>query len=182
VNNRRYSEAWIGGIFALLAAAVGGSAPFWSPQVFGTDASQRSADASTPPAVTPAPATPSTVPAANPAPLTGRFQGAAQQDDAGVRSQYRMNITLHPAAIGQPAGTSHYDVQSGSCEGRLTLTQRSSDGTTAQLTEAITTGGCIPYGTVKVTVTSATEVFFEYWGTLHDGGTEYVHATLDRVG
>lgn len=182
MNGRRYGSEMINGIFALLAAVVGAVAAVWAPQVFGDVAPQHSADASTATAAIPAPATPSTPPAANPAPLTGRFQGAAQQDDAGVRSQYRMNITLHPAAIGQSAGTSHYDVQSGSCEGRLTLTQRSSDGTSAQLTETITTGGCIPYGTVKVTATSATQVLFEYWGTLRNGGTEHVHATLDRVG
>ncbi|MGW4364149.1 serine/threonine-protein kinase [Nocardia takedensis] len=115
-------------------------------------------------------------------PLVGKWQGTAEQDDAGTLSHYRMTITLRSGAVGTVVGSTFYEVSDGDCTGELTLRERADGGLSATLYEQIVSGPCIPNGNVTVTAGEGGGLDFVYTGVTRSGRPERVTADLDRVG
>jgi len=176
----------ITGVFTVIAAAVSGGLAL-AGNVLGPTAqsANRNSEQSTghPSAgLAPAPSMTSAPVASSPPLLSGVWQGTARQDDSGQLSQYRMTVTLHVGAIGETAGTTHYEVSRGDCYGELTLAKISGDGLSATAYEHITTGGCIPGGTITLTHSPDGRLTFDYAGVTHNGVAESVNASLAQVG
>ncbi|MBH0779586.1 serine/threonine-protein kinase [Nocardia bovistercoris] len=115
-------------------------------------------------------------------PLVGKWQGVAEQDDAGVLTRYRMTISLRSGPVGTVVGSTLYEVPGGNCSGELTLREEGEDGRAASYYEQIVSGPCIPNGTVAVTAAADDGLTFSYSGVTRAGAPERVTARLDRVG
>ncbi|MCX4991054.1 MULTISPECIES: hypothetical protein [unclassified Streptomyces] len=155
------------------------------PEEAGAPRASGPPSASAAPAVSAAPGVSeraSTVPAAVglPEEFLGRWQGYAEEADAGRTDHYRVTVELSGGTRREQVGSIHYAMESSDCYGVVTLTTVSG-GDQVTLGENIQSGNCVTNGRITLTLNPGDTVDFAYESTKRDGTRQSVEAGLERV-